>query len=87
MCELDIVFEFEEKDQIFWKNSEISKKKLFFKISIFLKKEACHIIDEFLLGGYLQETSQNEILTAYKDAPEYHREEQIFEHLQEFGLV
>ena len=50
-------------------------------------KEACHIIDEFLLGGYLQETSQTEILTAYKDAPEYHREEQIYEHLQEFGLV
>ena len=60
VCELDIVFEFEE---------------------------ACHIIDEFLLGGYLQETSQVEILSAYKDAPEFHREEQIYEHLQEFGLV
>ena len=80
-------FRIRGKRSNFLKKFRNFEKKLFFKISIFLKKEACHIIDEFLLGGYLQETSQNEILTAYKDAPEYHREEQIFEHLQEFGLV
>jgi|ERR1711914_44826 len=60
VCELDIVFEFQQ---------------------------AYHILDEFILGGYIQESSQAEVLFPVEEGPEVHQHQEVMERLQEFGLV
>ena len=43
--------------------------------------------DEFILGGYIQESSQAEVLFPVEEGPEVHQHQEVMERLQEFGLV
>ena len=43
--------------------------------------------DEFILAGFVQESSQDQVLFSVDAGPEFHTQQEVMEKLQEFGFV